>query len=174
MQIYIDFLKNKIILIGFYASDCNPNPVIDDYFYTPLNEKIIGRKFPDTYGVVIQANITNMILKENYINKTSETFDWIFGFIICFLHNLIFLKLYVHRHLWYHLNAKIIQLFSSFLLILLFIYFFKNFNIKLSASPFIVPVVLTVDLLYFYEAIILWINTKRKISTYLTTGHKHY
>lgn len=168
------FLKNKIIMIGFYASDCNPNPILDDYFYTPLNEKIIGRKFPDTYGVVVQANIVNMILSENYIKKTSETFDWILGFIICFLHNLIFLKLYVHRHLWYHVNAKFIQLGTSFLLILVFIYFFKTFNIKLSASPFILPVILTVDLLYFYEAILMWINTKRKVKTYFTTGHKHY
>lgn len=168
------FLKNKIVLIGFYASDCNPNPILDDYFYTPLNEKIIGRKFPDTYGVVIQANIINMILSEKYINKTSAWFDWFLGFIICFLHNLIFLRLYVHRHLWYHVNAKIIQLLTSFILIFVFIYFFKSFNIKLSASPFLVPVILTVDLLYFYEAIIMWIKTKRNLNTYFTTGHKHY
>lgn len=168
------FLKNKIILIGFYASDCNPNQILDDYFYTPMNEKIIGRKFPDTYGVVIQANIINMILNESYINKSFAWFDWFLGFLICFLHNLIFLRLYVHRHLWYHLNAKIIQLLTSIILIFIFIYFFRTFNIKMSASPLIVPVVLTVDLLYFYEAIILWLNTKRKINTYLTTGHKHY
>ncbi len=168
------FLKNKIVLVGFFGSDCNANPVLDDYFYTPLNEKLVDRKLPDTYGIVIQANIINMILKQNYINKTPVWFEWIFGFLICFLHNFIFLRHYVHRHLWYHFYAKIIQLATTFLLILFCIYLFRQFQIKLSASPFIIPVLLTVDLLYFYDTLVKWLNKKYKISTYFLTGPMHH
>lgn len=168
------FLKNKIILIGFFGSDCNANPILDDYFYTPLNEKLVGRKLPDTYGIAIQANIISMILKQNYINKTPVWFEWVFGFLICFLHNFIFLRHYVHRHLWYHFYAKMIQLVTTFLLILFCIYLFRQFNIKLSASPFIIPVLLTVDLLYFYDTLVKWLNKKYKISTYFLTGPVHH
>ncbi len=79
------FLKGKIVLLGFFGSDYNPNPILDDYFYTPLNEKLVGQKVPDTYGIVVQANIINMILKENYINKTPAWLEWSIGFVICFL-----------------------------------------------------------------------------------------
>ncbi len=168
------FLKNKIVLVGFFGSDCNANPILDDYFYTPLNEKIIGRKFPDSYGVTIQANIINMILKQNYIYKTPVWLDWVFGFFICFLHNFIFIRHYVHKHLWYHFYAKMIQLVTSILLIFVCIYFFRAFHIKLSASPFILPVLLTVDLLYFYDTLVKWLNKKYKTKTYLLTGPLHH
>ncbi len=91
--------------------------------------------------------------KQNYIAKTNAGVDWAFGFLICFLHNFIFIWLYVHRHLWYHFFAKLIQLGTTILLIFLCIYLFKQFHIKLSASPFIIPVLLSVDLLYFYDTL---------------------
>jgi len=168
------FLKNKIILIGFFGSDCNPNPILDDYFYTPLNEKLSGRKLPDSYGIVIQANIINMILSQKFIHKTSAFTDWTFGFMVCFLLNFIFIKHYVHRHLWYHFYAKLIQFGITFLLIFIFIYLFKTFHIKLSASPFILPVLLTVDLLYFYDTLVKWLNKKYKTKTYFLTGPMHH
>ena len=168
------FLKGKIVLVGFFGSDCNANPIFDDYFYTPLNEKLVGRKFPDTYGIAIQANIINMILKQKYVSKTPAWLDWVFGFFICFLHNFIFIRHYVHKHLWYHFYAKLIQLVTTFLLVLVCIYLFKQFNIKLSTSPFIVPVLLTVDMLYFYDTLVKWLNKKYKTSTYFLTGPMHH
>lgn len=168
------FLKGKIILVGFFGSDCNPNPILDDNFYTPMNEKIINRKSPDTYGVVIQANIINMILKQDYITKAPAWVDIFFGFFICFLHNFIFIWLYVHKHLWYHFFAKMIQLVTTILLIFLCIYLFRQFHIKLSASPFIVPVLLTVDLLYFYDTLVKWLHKKNKTKTYFLTGQLHH
>lgn len=168
------FLKNKIVLVGFFGSDCNPNPILDDYFYTPLNEKIIARKSPDAYGIVIQANIINMILKQDYVTKVPVWVDVFFGFFICFLHNFIFIWLYVHKHLWYHFFAKMIQLVTTILLILLCIYLFRQFHIKLSASPFIVPVLLTVDLLYFYDTLVKWLHKKNKTKTYFLTGPLHH
>jgi len=168
------FLTGKIILLGFFGSDCNPNPILDDNFYTPMNEKIMGRKFPDTYGVVIHANIVNMIIRENYIHKTTAAFDWILGFLICFLHNFIFIRHFVHKHLWYHFFAKLIQLATTFIIIYLFIYLFKGWHIKLDATPFIVPVLITVDMLYFYDAIVKWMNKKYKTKSYFLTGPVHH
>lgn len=169
-----DFLKGKIVLLGFFGSDCNSNPILDDYFYTPMNEKIMGRKFPDTYGVVIQANIVNMILTEDYIEKTPAWFDWLIGFVICLLHNFIFIRHYVHKHLWYHFYAKIIQFLSAFVLVYLCIYLFKENHIKLHVSPLILPVLLTVDLLYFYDTLLKWMHKKFGTNTYFLTGPAHH
>jgi CHASE2 domain-containing sensor protein len=168
------FLKGKIVLLGFFGSDYNPNPILDDYFFTPLNEKLIGQKVPDAYGIVIQANIINMILKGNYIYKMPSSIEWIIGFLICFLLNFIFLRLFVHVHLWYHFYAKLIQLGLSIVLLFLFIYLFKTFHIKLSAAPFLVPILLNVDLLYFYDTLVKWLNKKFKIKTYFLTGPMHH
>ncbi len=92
------FLKDKIVLLGYFGSDCNLSPVLDDIFYTPMNEKLVNRKFPDTYGVVIQANIVNMMLEQHYVQQVPLWLDWLIGFLLCFFHNLIFLYLFVHRH----------------------------------------------------------------------------
>ncbi len=168
------YLTGKIVLLGFFGSDCNSNPILDDNFYTPMNKKIVGRKFPDTYGVVIHANIINMVLKERYVAKTPVWLDWLIGFLVCFLHNFAFIWLYVHKHLWYHFYAKMIQLFTTFALVFVCIYFFKEMNIKLSASPFIIPVLLSVDLLYFYDTIVKWLHKKFKTKTYFLTGPLHH
>ncbi|MFM9945604.1 MAG: CHASE2 domain-containing protein [Bacteroidia bacterium] len=168
------FLKNKIVLLGFFGSDCNGSPVLDDYFYTPLSEKMTGRRPPDAYGIVIQANIVNMILKQDYVSKTPAWLDWVFGFFICFLHNFIFIRHYVHKHLWYHFYAKMIQLVTSIILIFVCIYLFKQFHIKLSASPIIVPILLTVDLLYFYDTLVKWLHKKYNTTTYFLTGPLHH
>jgi len=168
------FLKGKIVLVGFFGSDCQASPVLDDNFYTPMNDKIVGRKFPDTYGIVIQANIINMILKENYVNKTPAWVDWTLGFFICFIHNYIFLRLFVHKHLWYHFLAKMIQLVTTIILIFFCIYLFRQFNIKISASPFIIPVLLTVDMLYFYDTLVKLMHKMFKTKTYFLTGPVHH
>lgn len=166
--------NDKIVLVGFFGSDCNPNPVLDDIFYTPMNEKILGRKFPDSYGIVIQANIVHMMLSENYVQKSKAWLDWLIGFIICFLHNLLFIRLFVKSHAFYHFNAKVLQLVDTFILIFLCIYLFREFNIKLSASPFIIPVLLTVDLLYFYDAFVQYLYKKKGIHSYFTSQAVHH
>jgi CHASE2 domain-containing sensor protein len=68
-----DFLKNKILLIGFMGHELSLSQEvkeIESAYYTPLNKKINKSKAtPDMYSVVISANILSTILKKNYIEQ---------------------------------------------------------------------------------------------------------
>ena len=72
----LQFIKDKIVLMGFIGPDTN-TIVTEDIFYSPMNDKIYGRAYPDMYGVVVHANIISMILDGDYINSMLGWPSWI-------------------------------------------------------------------------------------------------
>ncbi len=63
----LNFLKDKIVLLGFLGNSLTEK-TLEDIYFTPLNEVYAGRSYPDMYGVTIHANIISMINNQNYIN----------------------------------------------------------------------------------------------------------
>lgn len=58
-------IRNKIVLLGYFVKDTS-HLVLEDLHYTPLNDVVSGKSYPDMYGVVIHANILSMILSRHY------------------------------------------------------------------------------------------------------------
>lgn len=61
----LDFINNKIVLMGYMGPDFK-TLTTEDIFFTPLNEQYIGKSIPDMYGIVVHANVISMILDESY------------------------------------------------------------------------------------------------------------
>lgn len=86
----LSFLKGKIVLMGYLGEPMGA-PSLTDVFFTPLNQNIAGRGFPDMYGITVHANILSMMIRGDYIEQTPESMDYILGVLLCFFNVGIFL-----------------------------------------------------------------------------------
>jgi CHASE2 domain-containing sensor protein len=161
------YLRNRIVLLGYTSDDQND---IEDKKFTPMNEKSFGKSVPDMAGVNVHANIINMVIQEKYINKMPKWLTWGLAFVICWLHMAVFLAYAIERHLWFHLAAKVAQVVSAVLFILIGLYVFLLFDYKVNLVPSFVAIILAVDVLYFYEAICNWLHKKYR---HVSVFHKH-
>lgn len=167
----MNLLRGKLVLIGFCGGALNNMTDFNDIFYTPVGFDIQAIRRPDMYGIGIHANIISMLLKENYINKTPMWLAYIVVFILTFLHILLFAYFYVKHHLYYHVVAKLAQLFSFTLLLWLIFLIFRYLHWYFTAKYILLPVILSVDVLYLYEALAVFLYKKFKVKSIFVHDH---
>ncbi len=159
-------LNNKIVLIGYIGKSTDT----EDKHFTPMNPQSFGKSLPDMNGVLVNANIIHMVLKDKYVNKMPVWLTWILAFFICWIHMSIFLAYFIERHLWFHLAAKVAQVLSAVLFVYIGLLVFYKFNYKVNLTPSFIAIILAVDVLYFYEAFRNWLNKKYGFNSVF---HKH-
>ena len=148
-----DLFRNKIVILGFLGKYIGDRD-FEDKFYSPLNNKYIGRTDPDIYGVVIHANIINMILTKNYINEVSSIAEFILGVFICYFCVMVLHWFFEAYNLLYGTTSKFVQLGFTFLLLTATVLVFYKFNYKLDLGFGLIAVLLSADLMEIYvEAI---------------------
>lgn len=158
-------IQGKIVLLGFMGLN-NSIPSFEDIHFTPMNPKYSGRSFPDMYGTMIHANIISMLIDKQNIHEIPKWLTLLLAFIICYIHMYFFIRYYIHRHLWFHLFFKIVQLVTSVLLVGFSLYIFIRYRIMLESSVILTPIVLSVDILYFYDALVKALHKKFGYHTY--------
>lgn len=164
--------KEKHVILGYLGDSLNSIPNLEDRHFTPMNSKLVGKSNPDTYGVVIQANILSMILSENYINKSSLFISLFISTLLMLLATYLFIKDYIHRPMWFHFKAKVIQLLIMVILIYIEMMLYHYFNYKLDLSLGIAGILLTVDVIYFYDGFAKYLNKKFNYnSIFLHSSH---
>ncbi len=99
-------LKGKIALLGYIGPKLNVLSN-EDIFYTPLNDKYVGKSYPDMYGVVIWANIIAMILDQNHYYIIP---DWLSQVLIFFI-------LYFVVSIYTLIRYKLSSVYESFTII---------------------------------------------------------
>ncbi len=147
-----NLVKNKIVLMGYMGERVpdTKNTWDNDKFFTPLNNKYVGKAFQDMFGVVVHANIISMILHQDYINESNNLFEFGIGFLICFFTIALF-----------HLTLEFIpQLFDpvtkAFQLVIIVVlnfivaYLFLVKNYKIDFGIALVAIALAPDLLEIY------------------------
>ena len=166
-----DLIKDKIVLMGFMGNSIfNPEAIIEDKYFTPLNSQYTGRANPDMYGVVIHANIIAMILNGDYLNQMSVNAGRILSVLVCFLNVVLFSMIYNKIPRWYDGVTKLIQLLEALLFTFIIILVFHLFNFKLDLSWSIIVVLLAGDSLEVYYGVI--VNAFEKIGQKLFTKSK--
>ncbi|MGE5108537.1 MAG: CHASE2 domain-containing protein, partial [Sphingobacteriales bacterium] len=163
-----DLFKNKIVLLGFVNENIND---IEDKHFTPFNEKFAGKSTPDMNGVVIHANIISMILDGNYINKVPGWLNWLITILIAWVNVAYFVKYFIDSHIWFHLAAKIVQLLSFVFFVYLSIAFYDKFSIRFDVKIASFAIILAVDIIYFYEALAVWLHQKHNFKTIFHKPH---
>jgi CHASE2 domain-containing sensor protein len=159
--------KDKIVLLGYVNS--SPNDV-EDKFYTSMNPKMIGTS-PDMNGIVIHANILSMALDKKYIHRSPAWVNWIITILIAWLHVSLFIRYYIDAHLWFHLVAKGAQLISAILFVALSVWCLSFFSLKIDMKMPVTVIILAIDVIYFYEALAVYLREKFGFKTIF--HHKH-
>ncbi len=160
------FLEGKIVLIGATNSTD-----LNDLHFTPMNPRLAGRSKPDMPGVFIHANTVEMILNESYVNKIPDWIVLLFSVLLTYLSIVFYVHYYVEKHIWYHLVAKLMQFGFMAIFLFLEIVLLNKYNLRFSDKIILVPIVLSVDLLYFYDAFVKWLHQRYGYHTYFLKGH---
>jgi CHASE2 domain-containing sensor protein len=161
-------IKDRIVLMGYVNLDPNN---IEDKKFTPLNVEFAGKQHPDMNGIFIQANIITMILDGSYIKKMPKGVAWLVAIVIGWLHMSLFIRYYLESHIWFHLVAKVAQVFSVLLFAYLGIFLYDQFRIKLEMKYTLYVIALAVDVIYFYEAFVTWLHRKFNYQTIFSHHH---
>ncbi|TAD99212.1 MAG: CHASE2 domain-containing protein [Bacteroidetes bacterium] len=155
-------VKGKIVLFGYLGDEYTSTFWDGDKFYTPLNEKQIGRTTPDMYSVVIHANIVAMILNGNYINEVPFYVNILIAFIFCYVNVVIFTYIGDRFGFWGGIMTKVIQLIETVGIVYIILLSFTNFHLKLDLTLLIFVGLLSGDALGIYQSLI--VNTYEKLA----------
>lgn len=162
-------LSGKIVLLGYFDKD--PPLVMEDLYFSPLNERVAGKSLPDMYGVVIHANILSMILKRNYANQAPVLVSYLFAGLITFLFLLYILSQYKKRKHPKHGWFLLLQFILIMLILYIFLVVFNKFQIKVPLLPILISLVLCVELLGLYQMLAQWLNKKYHYKTVFNQKH---
>ncbi len=162
----LPILKNKVVILGYLGATNNHSTDIVDKFFTPLNTYTTGRSDADTFGVVIHANIVNMLINNDLITQVSGFWLYLIVFLCMYFSTMLYMKLNKKYKITYRTRKQTYQfIFSITLLILVF--WLYSIDISLSPFPIIVGIVLAGGYFKYYKHLTRYINTKRKWKTYL-------
>ncbi|HTF80851.1 MAG TPA: CHASE2 domain-containing protein [Cytophagales bacterium] len=145
--------RNKIVLMGFLGRNIGEQD-IEDIFYSPLNRKYVGKTNPDMFGVVIHANIINMILSESYIDQVPSWIKGLMGFIICYISVVVLYITFLAYPLLYGTLSKIVQLIFWLALNFAMMGVFYKFRLKYDADIAVITVILAGDMVEIYHELV--------------------
>ena len=148
--------KNKIVIMGYMGEDYLAEDGIDDRYYTPMNERPVGRAATDMYGIMIHANMISMILHENYIDIVPSYLAVVLSILLCFANVVLFTYIYFHRKLgtWYDVITKVVQLIEVIIFVFVFIWTLATYNLMLEITVGVLAVILSGDVLEVFLAIL--------------------
>jgi CHASE2 domain-containing sensor protein len=149
-----DLIEGKIVIFCYLGNYLGDRQALEDKYYTPLNDKYVGKAHPDMFGGVVHANVLAMILNENYIDKMSDNWSNIWALFLLYLNVMLFSYIYKVMPKWYDGMTKLIQAIEAFALFTLVLLVFNYYDYKLEVNLAIVAILLSGDLLELYFGVI--------------------
>ena len=150
----LNFMKDKIVLLGFMGLDLSTK-TFEDIYFTPLNERYAGKSFPDMYGVVIHANIISMILSGNYITEIPKWLSIVISFLICYFNVYVIYNIRKKYKDWFGTYAKTYILLQSLLLLLIGVLMLHYFNYRFNITLILAALVITSTMNDIYQHYII-------------------
>jgi CHASE2 domain-containing sensor protein len=148
-----DNLKGKIVIMGFMGPNFQTYST-EDRFFTPLNEKYVGRADQDMYGVIVHANIIAMILNENYIDEMPENWTFFMNMLLIFINIIFFQYLYTKLELFWDGATLLLTVFQALLFTLVIVYIFSKYNYKLDFGIATLALFLMPNIIELYYGIV--------------------
>jgi len=155
----IPMMKESIVLLGYLGAPIGNKNDIEDKHFTPLNQEFMAKSAPDTFGVIIHANIIEMLINDNKLNIVP---DWALlglGFILTFIAVAYFIKLNKKHIERYMLVRKLVQLGFTILFIWGALLLLSN-DIYLKITGLIWYTVLTIECIWAYKVLSNFLKNK--------------
>ena len=172
----ISELRNKILILGYLGSGQgrNNSRLDEDKLFTPLNDQLSGRSYPDMYGSIIHANILRMVL-ENDVIKVVPFWRVLFvSFIIAWLFLPVMCGLFFKGDVWFNAAGTAVQLVGSIFVVFISVLIYRYTNTKFDPGLLTTVLVLLPTFINLYEAFLLFLKEKLKLpirSRFLTQEH---
>lgn len=164
-------INGKIVLLGYMGDFVGDASDLEDFKYTPLNHEVLGKSIPDMHGLTIHANILTMYMNRQYIDIMPRIQSVLLDFFICYVHVVMFIFMFVRFHLWYHLFAKVIQFFTSVVVIYVMFFLYETHHYKIDATFILITVLISVDVLYLYETLAVVAHKRFGFKSYFIREH---
>jgi hypothetical protein len=168
--------QDKILILGYLGSGLgrNASRLDEDKLFTPLNEQLSGRSYPDMYGSVIHANILRMIFDKDLIKVVPFWRVLFVSFIIVWFFLPVMCGLFFKGDVWFNAVGTAIQLLGSILVVFLSVLLYRYTNTKFDPGLLTTVLVLLPTFINLYEAFLLFLKEKLKLpiqSRFLTQEH---
>lgn len=155
-----DLIEDKIVIFCYLGDYLGDRRAIEDKYFTPLNEKYIGRAYPDMFGGVIHANIVSMILNEDYIDAMNDFSEIILAIVLCFLNVALFSLIYRRIPRWYDGITKLFQIIEMGFLVYIMIVVLDQDSFKIELGLALFAVGISGDSLEVYYGVVKNIFTR--------------
>jgi CHASE2 domain-containing sensor protein len=146
--------QDRIVLVGYAPDDPWANPILDRH-YTPINPSYDTKSIPDMYGIVIHANVLQMVLSEQYIRSVPRWLAFLLSVLICYANVRFFRWVYRRFHQSFHGIARGIQLLEFVVFFFLITLVFYYFRVKIDLAVGILAVLLAYDFIMIYQSLVL-------------------
>ncbi|MBS1563000.1 MAG: CHASE2 domain-containing protein [Bacteroidetes bacterium] len=154
-------IRDRIVLFGYLGaehgvadSNARPYTIDEDRLFTPLNDRLSGRSYPDMYGVAVHANILRMMLNGDYIRVVPGWGIWLTAFVISLLLVPVICRWFYTKGVWFHLMSRLLQFMVAAAIIAGSLLLYNFAHIRLEPLLPAAIVLLLVDFVLFYHLLL--------------------
>lgn len=155
----VPVLKDKIVLLGYLGTPIGNPYDIEDRHFTPLNQEFVGKSAPDTFGIVIHANIIEMLINKKKLKEAPIGVLLLVGFVLTFLAIAYFIRLNKKRIERYMLVRKLTQLGVTIFFIWVALLLLSA-NIYFKITELIWYAVLSIECIWAYKVLSNYMKNK--------------
>ncbi len=161
----VPLLKDKIVLLGYLGNVNNHEYDIEDKHFTPMNDKFVGKSPPDSFGVVIHANIVKMLIEQDFVKVVPTWVTVIMTVLLTYLALAYFIWLNKKQLASYILRLNIMQLLFIVLFVWISLTLFKN-KVLFKTASITAVMVFSIGLIGFYKKLAHYLYRKFKWGGY--------
>ena len=156
-----DLIEGKVVIMCTMGKFLGDVLTREDFYFTPMNERYVGKAEHDMFGGIIHANIISQIIDEDHIDSMSETASIMLAVVLCLINVFFFKMIYGAIPKWYDGVTKLIILAEVLLLATLMIYLFFDFNYKANFTLALIVIALSGDAIEVYQGVIRNLFSRR-------------
>ena len=159
-------LKDKIILLGYLGDPTGNQYDVEDKHFTPLNKITAGKSIPDMFGVVVHANVINMLMKNTLMHRVSNFWIGVITFLSTFFLIMCFMWLGNQDRVASRTIKKTVSFLFTIAVTGVSLWLFK-IGIILKIVPIVGITLLSASYIRYYKDLIDYIKSKRKWKSYI-------
>ncbi len=147
-------IENKIVIIGRISTmnEIDPHMVLEDVYFTPLNDSYTGKAFPDMYGSIVHANIISMILNGTYLTSMPSWAIYLISIMFVYFNMMIFTYIVVRNKKWYEIFSLAVFVVESILILAATIICFIFFRFEMNLTIPIFAIALSIIIYEIYHS----------------------
>ena len=160
-------LKDKIVLLGYLGDPTGNIYDVEDKHFTPLNKVTAGKSIPDMFGLVVHANIINMLLKDDFLFRISNFGIGVITLLCNFFLIMYFIILDKTDKLGARTKSKLAFFIFTIIITGIALALF-NLGIILKVAPVIAISAFSLSVVKYYKHLIKYLQTKTTWKSYIS------